>query len=184
MLGMARRADRICCQPTFCSENSELMHPFHLQYGEFRRLSRRARHAQRANQFEVVGLLAVSPSKPRILRLVFLRNHATEPCQWELRGEDIKKCRRTLRANGFRSIGLFHSHPLTYATLGPRDRRNTPSGWYHLVYDVCALDPRLYVVRRRNGRRRVDEIPLTVERSTSGTSARGDLPPAAERNGQ
>ena len=149
------------------------MHPFHLPYREFRRLSRRARDAQRANQFEVVGLLAVSPSTPHILRLVFLRNRASEPCQWELRAEDIRKCRQTLKRNGFRSIGLFHSHPLTYGTLGPRDRRNTPSGWRHLVYDVCALDPRLYMVRRRNGRRSVVEIPLTVERSKSGTSARG-----------
>lgn len=138
---------------------------FHLPHREFRRLYRRARKAQQANHFEVVGLLVINPAEPRVLRLVFLRNRAVRPCAWELRREDIRKCHRTLKASGFRTVGLFHSHPLSYARLGPGDRRNTPAGWRHLVYDVCALEPRLYMVRQRNGRRRVDELPLTVERS-------------------
>jgi proteasome lid subunit RPN8/RPN11 len=142
------------------------MRSFHLPHREFRRLSRRARDAQRANHFEVVGLLALSPSKPHVLHLAFMRNRAVRPGRWELRKGDIAECRRALKGSGSRAIGLFHSHPLTYARLGRGDRRNTPTGWYHLVYDVCALEARLFVVRRKNGRRQVEETPLTVERST------------------
>lgn len=50
------------------------------------------------------------------------------------------------------SIGFFHSHPLTYAKLEPCDRRNTPSSV--ISYDVCALETRQYVVRRRKSMRR------------------------------
>ena len=46
-----------------------------------------------------------------------------------------------------------------------RDRRSTPTGWHHLVYDVCGVEARLFVVRRRNGRRQIEEVPLSVERS-------------------
>jgi proteasome lid subunit RPN8/RPN11 len=93
-----------------------------------------------------------------------MKNLAEEPCRWELLPSDIDVYRRDLRARGFRVIGLFHSHPLTQAKLGPRDRRNTPTGWTHLVYDVCGREPRLYAVRRRGGRRHLDALALTVER--------------------
>jgi proteasome lid subunit RPN8/RPN11 len=117
------------------------------------------------NQFEVVGLLAVDPAEPGALRLAFLRNRATVPCKWELRKTDITEGRRVLEGSGLRAVGLFHSHPVSPAKLGLRDRRGTPTGWKHLVYDVCALELRLYVVRRRRGRREVEEVPLTVDRS-------------------
>lgn len=142
------------------------MRPFRLPFREFRRLSRRARSAREANHFEIVGLLAVDSLEPRTLRLVFLRNRATEPGRWQLSLEDIAECRRALRASGLRAIGLFHSHPLSPANLGRRDQRSTPTGWCHLVYDVCALDARLYTVRRREGRRTVKRAPLLVERSS------------------
>jgi proteasome lid subunit RPN8/RPN11 len=140
---------------------------FRLTHREFRRLSRRARTAKRANHLEVVGLLASSLEEPLLLRLFFLKNRASRPGRWELRKQDVVDGRRALRRSGLRAIGLFHSHPLTAATLGPRDRRSTPTGWHHLVYDVCGLDARLYVLRRRNGRRRVEELPLLVERSNA-----------------
>jgi proteasome lid subunit RPN8/RPN11 len=156
---------------------------FYLPFREFRRLARRARDAQRAKQFEVVGLLATKPSTTRVLHLVFLRNRATRPCQWKVRSEDVAASRHALERDGFRAIGLFHSHPITKATLGPRDRRSTPSGWYHLVFDVCALEPRLYVVRRfANRRLRTEEVLIIVERSNRirlgrrSAPARSNLP--------
>ena len=139
---------------------------FRLPYQDFPRLYRRARQGQKLGQFEVVGLLAVDPGKPRVLRLVFLQNRAVVPCKWTLLKRDIANSSQGLQANGLRTVGLFHSHPLSYAKLGPHDRRSTPVGWCHLVYDVCALEPRLYIVRRQNGRREIEEIPLTVERSS------------------
>jgi hypothetical protein len=69
-----------------------------------------------------------------------------------------------------RIVGLFHSHPLPEAMLGSRGRRNTPTGWHHLVYDVCALEPRLFVVRRRAGRRYTEEVRLSVQRSITNRS--------------
>ena len=113
----------------------------------------------------MVGLLGVEPAKPRQLRLFFLKNRSDQPGRWELRNEDIVQSCHELRKCGLRAIGLFHSHPLSDARLGARDRRNTPMGWHHLVYDVCALAARLFVVRRRNGRRAIEELELSIERS-------------------
>jgi proteasome lid subunit RPN8/RPN11 len=138
---------------------------FHLPFNEFRRLHRRALRAQKRAHLEVVGLLAAAPGELRVLRLAFLVNHARASGQWEVRQEEIAKLRRELITRGLRVVGLFHSHPITQATLEGRDRRNTPTGWAHLVYDVCGLEPRLYMIRRRKGRRRVEALTLSVERS-------------------
>jgi proteasome lid subunit RPN8/RPN11 len=147
---------------------------FHLPFREFRRLYQRALRAQQRAHLEVVGLLAAAPGEPRVLRLAFLVNCARASGRWELRQEEITKMRRELIRRGLRVVGLFHSHPISKARLGSRDRRNTPTGWAHLVYDVCGLEPRLYMIRPRNGRRRVEELTLSVERSPrrSGRSQR------------
>jgi proteasome lid subunit RPN8/RPN11 len=135
-----------------------------LPFKEFRQLRRRAEKAQKIGHFEVVGLLTTA-RRSRTLKLVFLTNATTEPGRWELRWEDLAAERRLLRSRGLRIIGLFHSHPLAAATLGSRDRRSTPTGWAHLVYDVCGMEPRLYKVRKRKGRRQLVEVPLNVRRS-------------------
>ena len=138
---------------------------FHLPFSEFRRLHRRALQAQKRGHLEVAGVLATSGDTPRILTLVFLENLASESGRWEVRRDQIARVRGELRERGLQFLGLFHSHPLSEAILGRRDLRNTPTGWAHLVYDVCGLEPRLYVVRRRNGRRRVERVTLSVGRS-------------------
>ena len=142
---------------------------FHLPFNEFRRLHRRALRAQKQNQLEVVGLLVSADEKPNVLRLVFLENVASEPGRWEVRRDQIARVRRELRPRGLRVLGLFHSHPLTEAILGVRDRQNTPTGWTHMVYDVCGLEPRLFIIRRRNGRKRVEQLALSVGRSRSAS---------------
>src|SRR4029453_18053119 len=114
---------------------------------------------------EVVGLLAVPRASPRVLRLTCLQNRAHAPSTWQLHRKDILLARRRLAALGLRTVGLFHSHPVSSAVLGPRDRRNTPTRWTHLVYDMCALEPRLYLRRWQDGRRRVQELHLAEERS-------------------
>ena len=140
---------------------------FHLPFLELRRLHRRALQAQKRDQLEVVGLLFSAAEKPNVLRLVFLENVAGEPGRWEVRRDHIARVRRELRRRGLRVLGLFHSHPVTEAILGVRDRQNTPTGWAHLVYDVCGLEPRLFIIRRRKGRRRVERLALSVGRSRS-----------------
>ena len=113
----------------------------------------------------MVGLLAHVRSQPEALRLVFLENRATSPGRWELEWDDVSISRQELQSRGLRAIGLFHSHPVSPAILGARDRRSTPTGWLHLVYDVCALDPRLYRIRQRGRRRELQELVLITERS-------------------
>lgn len=138
---------------------------FHLPFREFRRLHDRAHRAQKRGHLEVVGLLATTNRRPGVLTLVFLRNLARVPGSWKVGRDQITTVRRRLRRGGLRVRGLFHSHPLTEATLGLRDRRNTPTGWVHLVYDVCGREPRLYGIRQRKGRRSVEQLALSVERS-------------------
>jgi proteasome lid subunit RPN8/RPN11 len=110
----------------------------------------------------VVGLLVTADGKPNVLTLVFLDNHAAASGRWEVRRDEIASVRRELLGHGLRVRGLFHSHPVSEAILGVRDRRNTPTGWAHLVYDVCGLEPKLYRIRRRKGRRRVEQLALSV----------------------
>jgi hypothetical protein len=118
------------------------------------------------HQMEVVGLLAVHRASPSVLRLTFLPNRTHAPCTWQLHSKDILLARRRLAALGLRTVGLFcFTRPVSSAVLGPRDRRNTPTRWTHLVYDVCALEPRLYLLRWQDERRKVQELHLTVERS-------------------
>lgn len=138
---------------------------FHLPFIELRRLHRRALQAQKRDQLEVVGLLVRADEKPNVLRLVFLENVSADPGRWEVRRDQIARVRRELRGRRLRVLGLFHSHPLTEAIVGVRDRQNTPTGWAHLVYDVCGLEPRLFIIRRRKGRRRVERLALSVGRS-------------------
>jgi proteasome lid subunit RPN8/RPN11 len=77
----------------------------------------------------------------------------------------LKAVRKAASAAGLRTVGVFHSHPVGYAKLGPRDKRSAPLNCLHLVYDVYALDPKLWRVIRRGKRRAVVEIPLRVQRS-------------------
>ena len=113
---------------------------FILTFNELRRLHGRAWCAQQAGHSEVVGLLATTRRRPRTLRFVFMRNSTDAPGCWKLPTDDMACERQRLRKRGWQTIGLFHSHPLTYAVLGPRDCRSTPTGWVHLVYDVSARE--------------------------------------------
>jgi proteasome lid subunit RPN8/RPN11 len=134
-----------------------------LPYRELRRLHGRAYRAQQRDHSEVAGLL-VSGMRQR-LALAFLPNHAGRPGSFLLNPEEVARERRKAKARGKRIVGLFHSHPLSRATLGPGDRRGATLNWLQLVYDVCGREARLWRVYRRLGRRRVASIPLRVVRS-------------------
>ena len=134
-----------------------------LPYREFRRLHDRAYRAQQRGQSEVVGVL-VAGARGR-LRLTFLRNHSNRPGHFVVQTEEVAVASRRARSRGARVVGIFHSHPVSPATLGPGDRRGAVLNALQLVYDVCGREARLWRVYRRAGRRRVKEITLRVERS-------------------
>lgn len=133
-----------------------------LPYAELRRLQSRALRAQRRDFSEVAGLL-VSGSRRR-LKLWFLPNHSAHAGHFTIELDDVAAARRRARSRGARVVGLFHSHPLSRAVLGPGDRRGAVLNWLRLVYDVCERDVRLWRVYRHNGRRRVREVGMQVER--------------------
>jgi proteasome lid subunit RPN8/RPN11 len=100
----------------------------------------------------------------RRLALSFLRNHAGGPGSFLLqRGEVMEEARR-VQARGKCVVGVFHSHPVSHATLGPADRRGATANSLHLVYDVCGCEAMLWRVYRRAGRKRVTAMPLKVVR--------------------
>jgi proteasome lid subunit RPN8/RPN11 len=139
-----------------------------LPYAEFRRLHRRAYAAQQRDHEEVCGMLAASPGRSARLALTFLPNHSQRKGSFLLSLPEFKTARREAAASGLRPVGLFHSHPVGFPELGPRDKTNTPLNTLHLVYDVCGREPTLWRVVRPRRRRVAVEVPLRVQRSTNG----------------
>jgi hypothetical protein len=137
---------------------------FILPYRQYRRLHDRAYRAQQRGHQEVCGLLGSPLSAPSHLSLHFLANGNAEPGKFTLSISVVRGARIAMAEGGIRHLGLFHSHPLWWSTLGRRDRRRTPTNWYHMVYDVCSREPRLWRVVKRNGRCNVVEVPLSVDR--------------------
>jgi len=136
-----------------------------LPYREFRRLHRRAYRAQRAGHYEVCGVLIVKRRPPTHLALTFLRNHVTQPYSFGLHRSEVAAERAAARRIGRRVVGIFHSHPVGWPKLGPRDRKSTGTNMLHLVHDVCAIELKLWRLVYRGRRRRVVEVPLVVQRS-------------------
>ena len=141
------------------------MSEYRLPHQEFRRLHRRAYAAQQRGHFEVCGLLVVRRRAPSRLGLCFMKNMVTNAGQFLLDDRQVSVQRAIARRGGHRVVGMFHSHPVGYARLGPRDRRATPTNWLHLVHDVCGVEPKLWRIVRRRARRTVVEVPIAVERS-------------------
>ena len=103
----------------------------------------------------------------RRLALSFLRNHSGRPGSFRLQREEVMEEGRRVRARGKRVVGVFHSHPVSHATLGPGDRRGAALNSLQLVYDVCGREAVLWRVYRRAGRKRVAAMPLKVVRRRS-----------------
>ena len=97
----------------------------------------------------------------RRLALSFLRNHSG-PGSYLLQREEVAEETRKVRARGKRVVGVFHSHPVSHATLGPADRRAAALNSLQLVYDVCGREALLWRVYRRAGRKCVAPTPLNV----------------------
>lgn len=139
-----------------------------LPHREFRRLHERAYRAQQRDHSEVVGVLASGPR--RRLALFFLRNHSSQPGHFEVPIAAVADARRQARSRGSRVVGLFHSHPVSPATLGVGDRGAATPNSLQLIYDVCGRNARLWWVSRRAGRKRVTEVALKLERGGRAAS--------------
>jgi len=136
---------------------------FYLPFREWRRLSRRAYAAQQNGQMEIAGLLA-SDVKRR-LSLFFLKNESDRPGHFELSWEQRRAGQKVIASKGLRFLGIFHSHPVWYAVMGPGDKRGARPNEFHLIYDVCGREARLWKVVLRHRRKNPLEVPLVVERS-------------------
>jgi proteasome lid subunit RPN8/RPN11 len=136
---------------------------FRLPYREWRRLSRRAYRAQKRDHSEVCGLFATDGSQRLVL--FFLANESARPGHFEVSWDAFRRTRKEIRNAGHRYLGLFHSHPISVAVPGAGDIRRAPVNSKHLIYDVCGLDARLWMIVRRGGRKRAVELPLLIERS-------------------
>jgi proteasome lid subunit RPN8/RPN11 len=134
--------------------------PICLPFHEWRRLRRKSLAAQQHNQMEACGVLGLTGAGH--LALHFLENSTEEPCSWELSNSAIRKAARQVRRRGQKILGLFHSHPISKAIPGSRDRRWITSRRWQLIYDVCGTEARLW---RKDHRGRLREVTLEIQRS-------------------
>jgi len=133
-----------------------------LPHREWRRLRRRAYAAQQQGQMEVAGLMGVD-QRGRIF-LVFVNNESSRACHFEFGWEQTTFARRAIHGMGGRCIGMFHSHPISEPIMGAGDIRGHRIGALHLIYDVCGAQARLWQIVRKGRRRRVQEVPLVIQR--------------------
>jgi proteasome lid subunit RPN8/RPN11 len=140
-----------------------------MEFREWRRLRRRGLAAQQRDQSEICGLICLSPKNSLLLR--YLRNEAGGAASWQLSDSSIRTASAKVRRMGLRVIGLFHSHPISEAIPGPRDRHSITLRDWQLIYDVCGHDAKLWR-RDRNGR--VKEVAFVIERA----------PPMSLQNGR
>lgn len=134
-----------------------------LPFPQWQRLRRRAYAAQQKGLFEVAGLFARDP-KNRI-RLFFIENESQQPCHFEFDSTIFWQTRILIREQKLRYVGIFHSHPITEAQLGPSDIRNARPNSYQLLFDVCGTDAKLWKLRKQGRRKIPVEIPLRIERT-------------------
>jgi proteasome lid subunit RPN8/RPN11 len=132
--------------------------PFRLSRNERRRLHRRAYQCQQDNHGEVCGILVKRPG--RRLAFVFVENKSDRPGHFEMKGSDIARLRRKLQVDGKTAIGYFHSHPISPAIPSRRDVETTPRGSFHLIYDVCGLEAKLWYFVKRSKETLAIDFPL------------------------
>jgi hypothetical protein len=113
---------------------------------------------------EVAGLFGVNRGGK--IFLVFVKNNGARPGHFEIDWPDFHEAKKKIRGSGVRYIGIFHSHPIWYAKPGPGDIRRAKPNEFHLIYDVCGTDARLWRTDIVNGRKKSIEIPLRIERTS------------------
>jgi proteasome lid subunit RPN8/RPN11 len=134
---------------------------FILPYNEKRRLHYHAFRAQQKDQSEVCGVVLVGLD--RKIRLQFLPNLSTSSCSFEVSIRDVNVFKRQVAEQGMRVIGIFHSHIVSEAILGPYDLQEAPLSYMQLIYDICGRQVRMWRIKKITGEKVAIEVPLTVE---------------------
>ena len=122
-------------------------------------LHRRALRAQRLEQGEVCGVL-VTDSKCR-LGLLFLENRNASPGRFEIRSSDLKAAHEAAQAMGKKTVGTFHSHPVSEAVPGRGDLSRAKLNSLMLIYDVCGREVHLWKIKKNRSRRTYEEVPIS-----------------------
>lgn len=135
---------------------------YQLSFRDWRRLSRRAREAQKRGLYEVGGLLAADDL--RRLQLFFVRNASLRRGEFEFGSEEFLLARMLIRAAGLWYVGSFHSHPISEAIPGSGDVRGHSVRAMLLIYDVCGVNARLWRIVRRKRRKQAVELRLVIAR--------------------
>ena len=138
---------------------------FILPADERRRLHRRSHLRQQRDQGEVCGVLLAT--RRRCLELIFVSNVSRSPGQFAMAQSDIRDIRRLARVRKRAVIGFFHSHPISTAVPSEGDVRRAPLRSFHLIYDVCGREPKLWYYTRRSHRLVAIEFPLLIRDSSS-----------------
>jgi proteasome lid subunit RPN8/RPN11 len=110
---------------------------------------------------EVCGALVVG--KDRRIELHFIKNTCNEPYRFEIDMEEIKAIRNSIKGKGKRILGIFHSHPIGGAIPRSRDLRESFYNGYSMIYDICALEARLWRYVKVGKKKRLKEVPLILE---------------------
>ena len=121
--------------------------PYRLSQNERRRLHRLAYQRQDCHG-EVCGILVEGAG--RYLRFVFVENTSDRPGHFEMERSVLARLRRKLTIDGIKAIGYFHSHPISRATPSNSDSKATPRGSFHLIYDVCGREAKLWCFVKRS----------------------------------
>jgi proteasome lid subunit RPN8/RPN11 len=153
-----------------------------LPHREWRRLSRRAYAAQQRHHAEVCGLFA--SDKDRRIALFFVRNESSRGGHCEFGWDQFHHSRKRIRVEGYRYLGIFHSHPIAEAIPGEGDLRHARVNEMMLIQDVCGIRARLWRITRRGARKRVTEIPLVIERSGARRASVSHSNPRVPRFGK
>jgi proteasome lid subunit RPN8/RPN11 len=75
----------------------------------------------------------------------------------------LARLRRKLQAEGTKTIGYFHSHPISRANPSRSDVQATPRGAFHLIYDVCGREARLWYFVKRSTETLAIDFPIINE---------------------
>jgi len=121
-------------------------------------LHQRALRAQRLGQAEVCGAL-VTDAKCR-LGLLFLDNRTASPGCFKTRSSDLRAAQKAAKSMGKKTIGTFHSHPVSEAVPGRSDLLRAKLNSFMLIYDVCGREVRLWKIKKNNSGRTYKEVPI------------------------
>ena len=131
-----------------------------LTRGALRWLQTLSERAQKKNQGEVCGLIVTEDGVN--IKLLYVPNEASDSGQWSISGHSYVSAKRRAAIRGMRAIGTFHSHPISEAIPGFRDKQTARSESLMLIYDVCGRQARLWKIQRIKGYPKATELRLNV----------------------